>query len=209
MQAVRRGAVVATLALAASLSARPAPAVTTGCVRPADRALTTLTADGNLYVVVRSAQRRYIFGWSDQPVLSIPQALRLARALGFKGTDAQLFRRLSGDAIPGANFSDAGSIGDFTFACQGTYTATAVVRSNHGAITATRFWLQQGGLHVTRAFCMPEQWVRAGAWVSVKFHVPLATDAPVFTIDWNHDGKVDSVGPFRPGGGQFPTSDRC
>jgi hypothetical protein len=169
----------------------------------------TLIADGNLYVVVRSTQQRYIFGWSDKPVLSIPQALRLVRALGFKGTDAQLFRRLNGDAIPGANYSDAGSIGDFTFACRGTYTATALVRSDHGSITATRFWLQAGASRAARAFCMPEQWAPAGAWVSVRFHVPLEAAPPVFTIDWNADGKIDSAGPFRPGGAQFPTSDRC
>ena len=69
---------------------------------------------------------------------------------------------------------------------------------------------QQGGFpKVTRAFCMPEQWVRAGARVSVRFPVPLAAKAPVFTVDWNADGKPDSVGPFRPGGKRFPTSDRC
>ena len=214
VQAFRSGALVAAgvvaLAFAASLSAAPAAAIGTGCTRPPGRGLTTLAADGNLYVVVRSARRRYVFGWSDKPVLSIPQALRLVRALGFKGTDSQLFRRLSGDAIPGANYSDSGSVGDFTFACRGTYTATALVRSDHGAITATRFWLQQPGpSHVIRAFCMPEQWVPAGAWVSVRFHVPLGAAAPVFTIDWNADGKVDSVGPFRSGGARFPVSDRC
>jgi hypothetical protein len=171
---------------------------------------TTLVADGNLYVGVRSTDGRYIFGWSDQPVLTLPQALRLVRALGLTGTDAQLFRRLSAKAIPGATYADAGSIGNFTFTCQGTYTARAVVRSDHGAVSATRFWLQQGNpLHVTRAFCMPEQWVRAGARVSVRFHVPLAAAAPVFTIDWNADGKTDGVGPFRPGGKLFPTNDHC
>jgi hypothetical protein len=209
----RRSAValgVCAFGLFGSFSARPAAAGgTASCVRGSGGP-TTLVADGNLYVGVRSEQGRYLFGWSDQPVLSFPQALRLVRALGLNGTDAQLVRRLSGNAIPGATYSDAGAIGDFTFACKGTYTATAVVRSDHGAVTATRFWLQQGGFpKVTRAFCMPEQWVRAGARVSVRFPVPLAGKAPVFTVDWNADGKPDSVGPFRPGGKRFPTSDRC
>jgi len=51
--------------------------------------------------------------------------------------------------------------------------------------------------------------VPAGARVSVRFHVPLASSAPVFTIDWNGDGKIDSLGPFRAGGARFPVSDRC
>lgn len=197
------------LGLAAGLSARPGAASgAPGCVHGAGGP-TTLIADGNLYVAVRSAQRRYLFGWSDRPVLSFPEALRLLRALGFTGTDAQLLRRLTGSGIPAAIFADAGSIGNFTLGCRGTYTATALVRSDRGSITATRFWLHQGGLHVTRGFCMPEQWVPAGARVSVTFHVPLASAAPVFTIDWNHDGKPDSIGPFRRGGTRFPTSDRC
>ena len=171
---------------------------------------TTLVADGNLYVVVRSTRRRYLFGWSGRPVLSYPDALRLVRALGFTGTDAQLLRRLEGSKIPGASYANAGSISNFMLGCQGTYTATAVVRSDRGAITATRFWLQQGGLlRVTRAFCMPEQWVPVGARVSVTFHVPLAAAAPIFRIDWDGNGKVDSIGPFRRGGARFPTSDRC
>ena len=91
---------------------------------------TTVIADGNLYVVVRSAQRRYLFGASDRPVLSVREALRLVRALGFTGTDAQLIHRLGGNGIPGATYTDAGSISDFTLGCQGTYTATAVVRSD-------------------------------------------------------------------------------
>ena len=171
---------------------------------------TTVIADGNLYVVVRSAQRRYLFGASDRPVLSVREALRLVRALGFTGTDAQLIHRLGGNGIPGATYTDTGSISDFTLGCQGTYTATAVVRSDAGAITATRFWLQQGGpLHVTRAFCMPEQWVPAGARISVTFRAPLAAAAPVFAIDWDGNGKADSIGPFRRGGTRFPINDRC
>ncbi|HEY2374323.1 MAG TPA: hypothetical protein VGH82_17515 [Gaiellaceae bacterium] len=198
------------LALAASLFARPATAAgTTACAR-AGSGPTTLVADGNLYVAVRSGQKRYLFGWSDRPVLGFPEALHLIRALGFTGTDAQLLRRLEGSGIPGATFADAGSISNFTLGCRGTYTATALVRSDRGAITATRFWLQEGEPpHITRAFCMPEQWVPTGARVSVTFHVPLAAAAPVFTIDWDGNGQVDSLGPFRRGGTRFPTSDRC
>ena len=48
-----------------------------------------------------------------------------------------------------------------------------------------------------------------GAHVSVSFHVPLARAAPVFEIDWNGDGEVDSIGPFQPGGAGFPTTERC
>lgn len=198
---------LASLTLTATLSARSAASVESTCARSGS---TTLVADGNLYVVVRSAQRRYLFGSSGQPVLSVPEAISLIRALGFTGTNTQLFTRLSRAGIPGATYADAGSISNFTLGCSGTYTATAVVRSDHGAITATRFWLQQAGhIHVVRAFCMPEQWVPARAWVSVSFHVPLGSAPPVFTIDWNHDGKADSVGPFRPGGAAFPTSERC
>jgi hypothetical protein len=213
VQASGRGSAVAAgviaLAIAASLSTRPAAATgTRACVHAPGP--TTLIIDGNLYAVVRAAQRRYLFGASGRPVLSMPEALRLVRRLGFTGTDAQLFRRLEREGIPGAGYADAGSISNFTFGCQGTYTATAVVRTDRGAITATRFWLQQGGtLHVTRAFCMPEQWVPVGARVSVTFRVPLAAAAPVFAIDWDANGKVDSVGPFRAGGTRFPARDRC
>jgi hypothetical protein len=214
VQASRRGSAVAVgvlaLAIAASMASRPAAAVgTTACVHTGSGS-TTLIADGNLYVDVRSPRGRYLFGWSDQPVLSFPEALRLIRALGFTGTDAQLLRRLEGSGIPGASYADAGSIGNFTLGCRGRYTATALVRSDHGAITATRFWLQQGGtLRVTRAFCMPEQWVPAGARVSVTFQVPLAAAAPVFAIDWDGNGKIDSIGPFHAGGTRFPVDDRC
>ena len=214
MQAPGSGFAVAAglvaLAIAASLSARPAAALTTGACVHAPGGPTTLIADGNLYAVVRSAQRRYLFGWSGRPVQSFPEAIRLVRELGFTGSDVELSRRLSGAGIPGGTYSDQGSISDFTLSCQGRYTVTAVVRTDRGAITATRFWLQQGGLpRVTRAFCMPEQWVPAGARVSVTFRVPLAAASPVFAIDWDGNGKIDSIGPFRPGGKRFPTSDRC
>jgi len=171
---------------------------------------TRLVIDGYLYAVVRAPGQHFLFGSSGPPVETVPDALRLVRALGFTGTDAKLFDYLEKrNGIPGGRYEDAGSISNFDLTCGATYTATAVVRSRGGSIVATRFWLQQGTTHVTRAFCMPEQWVPAGARVSVRFHVPLPSSAPVFTIDWNGDGKIDSLGPFRAGGARFPVSDRC
>lgn len=155
---------------------------------------------------MRAPGRHYLFGSSGLLVETVPEALRLVRALGFTGTDARLFDLLDKQArVPGAQYSD----GEFDFGCRGTYTATALVRQKGGYIVATRFWLQQGETRVTGAFCMPEQWVPAGARVSVTFRVPLGTSAPVFRIDWDGNGKVDSVGPFRAGGARFPVSDRC
>jgi hypothetical protein len=101
---------------------------------------------------------------------------------------------------------------DFFLGCRGTYTALALVRAGGGgdAITGSRFWLRQGEQpHVTRAFCMPAQWLPVGARLAVTFQVPLAARAPVFTVDWNGDGKADSLGPFQPGGAGYPSSDRC
>ena len=171
---------------------------------------TRLVIDDYLYTVVRAPGQHYLFGSSGPPVETVPDALRLVRALGFTGTDAKLFDYLEKrNGIPGGRYEDAGSISNFDLTCGATYNATAVVRRRGGSIVATRFWLQQGTAHVTRAFCMPEQWVPAGARVSVRFHVPLASSAPVFTIDWNGDGKIDSLGPFRAGGARFPVSDRC
>ena len=171
---------------------------------------TRLVIDGYLYAVVRAPGQHYLFGSSGPPVETFPETLRLVRALGFTGTDSKLFEYLDKrNGIPGGRYEDDGSISNFDLTCGATYTATAVVRAKGGYIVGTRFWLQQGTTRVTRAFCMPEQWVPAGARVSVRFHVPLAASAPVFTIDWNGDGKVDSVGPFRAGGARFPVSDRC
>lgn len=170
---------------------------------------TTLSIDGNLYAVIRGEHQRYAFGGSGPPVSSVSEALTLIRKLGFGGTNAELFRRLAGSSIPGTDFADGGGSSDFFLTCRGSYRATALVRRDGRFITATRFWLRQGEPRVTRAFCMPEQWVPAGALVSVSFRVPLASAPPVFEIDWNGDGKVDSVGPFRPGGTAFPGSDRC
>jgi hypothetical protein len=168
----------------------------------------TLSIDGNLYAVIRAPGERFSFGGSGPPVSTFAEALRLVRHLGFKGTNAELLHRLD-MPIPGASFASGSGSSDFTFACRGTYRATALVRADHGSITGTRFWLRQGAAHVTRAFCMPAQWVPPGALVSVSFPVPLTRAAPVFEIDYDGDGKVDSVGPFEPGGAQFPSSERC
>jgi hypothetical protein len=170
---------------------------------------TTLSIEGNLYAVVRGEHDRHAFGGSGRPVSTVPEALTLIRKLGFRGTDAELFRRLSRGSIPGVDFADGGAGSDFVFTCRGSYRATALVRRDGRFISATRFWLRQGEPHVTRAVCMPEQWVPAGALVSISFRVPLARTPPVFEIDWNGDGKVDSVGPFRRGGAGFPSSGRC
>jgi len=179
---------------------------THGSACPRTGTSTKLILDGDLYAVVRAPGRHYLFGSSGILVETVPEALRLVRALGFTGTDSKLFDLLDKrDHISGALYND----GEYDFSCAGTYTATALVRQKGGYIVATRFWLQQGEPRVTRAFCMPEQWVPAGAHVSVTFRVPLGTSAPVFRIDWNGDGKVDSVGPFRAGGARFPVNDRC
>jgi hypothetical protein len=169
----------------------------------------TLSIEGNLYAVVRGEHDRYAFGGSGPYVLSFREAPALIRKLGFKGTDAQLVRRLSRSAIPGVDFAGGGGSSDFTFTCRGSYRATALVRRDGHGITGTRFWLSQGRPHVTRAFCMPEQWVPSGALVSIAFHVPLARTPPVFEIDWDGNGTVDSVGPFQRGGADFPNTERC
>jgi hypothetical protein len=167
---------------------------------------TRLVLDGYLYAVVRAPGRRFLFGSSGPPVETIPEALHLIRALGFTGTDSELLDTLmKRSTIPGAQYGD----GEFYFGCRGVYTVTAVVRQKGRFTTATRFWLQQGVTRVTRAFCMSGQWVPAGARVSVTFRTPLASSAPVFAIDLDGNGKVDRVGPFRPGGARFPISDRC
>jgi hypothetical protein len=168
-----------------------------------------LSIDGNLYAVVRAAHNRYAFGGSGPPVRNVPEALGLIRRLGFKGTDEQLLRRLSQTEIPGVDFAGGSGAGDFIFTCGGSYKATALVRSDRGSITGTRFWLRQGLPPVTRAFCMPEQWVPPGALVSVSFRVPLSRTPPVFEIDFDGNGTIDSVGPFRAGGAGFPQTDRC
>jgi hypothetical protein len=201
---------VVLLAVLAAAVAAPALHARTGAACGHGRAqLTTLSIEGNLYAMVRAADERYAFGWSGPPVLSLPEALTLIRHLGFKGTDAQLFRRLSQSEIPGADFADGGGSSDFTFTCRGSYRATALVRSDRRSITGTRFWLRQGDTRVARAFCMPEQWVPAGALVSVSFRIPLARTPPVFEIDFDGNGKIDSVGPFRTGGANFPQTERC
>jgi hypothetical protein len=107
------------------------------------------------------------------------------------------------------DFADGGGSSAFSFSCSGSYRATALVRSDRGTITGTRFWLRQGLGRLTRAFCMPEQWVPPGALVSLSFRVPLASRPPVFEIDFDGNGKVDSIGPFRAGGAGFPQTERC
>jgi len=47
------------------------------------------------------------------------------------------------------------------------------------------------------------------ALVSVSFRIPLARTPPVFQIDFDGNGKIDSVGPFRTGGAQLPQTERC
>jgi hypothetical protein len=197
------------LLLAAAVAAPGAPARDEARCAHGPAPPTTLSIDGNQYTVVRGEHDRQAFGWSGPPVSSFPEALGLARKLGFRGTNAELVRRFSRSAIPGVDFADGGGSSDFFFACRGSYRATALVRSDRGSITGTRFWLRQGQAPVTRAFCMPEQWVPPGALVTVSFRVPLARTPPVFEIDWNGDGKVDSVGPFRRGGAGFPSTERC
>jgi hypothetical protein len=192
-------------AAAPNLPARGNVGCEQGQVQP-----TTLSIEGNLYADVRGEHNRYAFGGSGPYVLSSQEALVLVRKLGFKGTNAQLVRRLSQSTIPGVDFGGSGgSSSDFTFTCRGSYRVTALVRREGHAITGTRFWLKQGRLRITRAFCMPEQWVPADALVSVSFRVPLARTPPEFEIDWDGDHKVDSIGPFRSGGARFPNTERC
>jgi hypothetical protein len=170
-------ALLASLAAAVAtpaVRARTDAACTDGRAQPA-----TLSIEGNLYAMVRAADERFAFGWSGKPVLSFPEALTLIRHLGFKGTDAQLLRRLSQSQIPGVDFADGGASSDFIFTCRGSYRATALVRSDRRSITGTRFWLRQGETRIARAFCMPEQWVPAEALVSVSFRIPRAHAAGV------------------------------
>jgi len=172
---------------------------------------TTLTIDGNFYAVVRGEHGRFAVGYSGPPVVGFQQSFRLMRKLGFGGTDAELLHQLVAKQLPGSDFADGSGSSDFFLSCPGTYTATALVRpETGGGITGSRFWLRQGlRPHVTRAFCMPAQWLPVGARLEVTFQVPLTAKAPVFSVDWNADGKPDSLGPFDPGGARFPLVDRC
>jgi len=205
---VRRATgIAAALALAAATASPAGHGQTeTACRGAAQPA--TFSIEGNLYAVVRAPGDRFAFGGSGPPVSTFAQALGLVRRLGFKGTDAQLLHRLD-SPIRGASFAGGSGSSDFTFTCRGTYRATALVRTDRGSISGTRFWLRQGRADAARAFCMPAQWVPPGALVSVSFPVPLTRAAPVFEIDFDGDGKVDSIGPFQPGGAQFPSSERC
>jgi hypothetical protein len=203
---------VACVALAAAgVAETPPPARAAATCANGRAPQTTLFIEGNLYAVVR-AQQHYLFGASGRTVLDFAEALRLIRALGYTNTKttAQVTTLIRRAGVPGATFSDGGGASEFDLDCRGVYTVTALVRREGNAITGTRFWLQLGQQpRLKRAFCMPEQWVPAGALVSVTFRAPLATTAPVFTIDWDGNGKIDSVGPFQPGGARFPSSERC
>ncbi len=201
------GALVALLVAAVAVPSAPG-STDAGCEH-GQAPRVTLSIDGNLYAVVRGEHDRTLFGASGPPVLSFPQAFRLIRKLGFEGTNAQLLRRLSNGGLPGVAFADGGGSSGFYFTCSGSYRTTAVVRLEGRSITGTRFWLRQGSQGDARAFCMPAQWVPAGALVSVSFRVPLGRAAPVFTIDWDGNGTVDSVGPFQAGGAGFRASQRC
>jgi hypothetical protein len=163
---------------------------------------TTLIIDGDLYGLVRTTSRTsgYLFGWSDTPVLSFDEALRLMHELGVKGTIAELLKL---PPLSGGESFNAGSIGNFDLHCANGYRATAVVK--HAGFT--RFWLQQqrGMLQkVTRAYCMPALNLPKGALLSAVFAAPLRATPPSYTVDRNRDGMVDGRGLFHHGGADFP-----
>jgi hypothetical protein len=107
------------------------PARSVGC-EPGSVQSTTLSIEGNLYAVVRGENHRYAFGGSGRYVLSFEEALGLIRRLGFKGTNAQLLRRISQSAIPGVDFADGGASSDFTFTCRQRH------RGQHRSVSARR-----------------------------------------------------------------------
>jgi hypothetical protein len=162
---------------------------------------TIVILDGVLYGDVQQG-RRFLFGWSDQPVLDFPQSLRLMRLLGLKGSTRQL---LALPSIRGADFADQGSYSNLTVRCVGSYHASFVTRS----FGLARFWLQEARTTVERSFCMPAQLLPRGARVSTEFSVPLGAAAPRYRIDRNADGIIDRTGSFKRGGTRFPESTRC
>ena len=201
--------VLAVAVLAGTASSRPAEPATVGSVCPyADVEETTVIIDGELYGMIRAPGPRYVFGWSGKPALDFPEAFRLVRLLGLKGSDRELFALLS-RGIRGADYSDGGSIGYFYLRCPGTYRAVVVVRGP-GAVPATRIWLHEE-LHgrVVRSFCMPGQWIWPRARLAVRFTAPLSAKPPTFEIDRNGDGRIDRRGTFRRGGAAFPSRVRC
>jgi hypothetical protein len=192
--------VAALLATSCVAAATGTPTAASSCDPNATRR-TIVILDGVLFGDVQQG-RRYLFGWSDQPVLDFPQQLRLMRLLGLKGTTKQL---LSLPSIRGGDFADAGSYSDLSVRCAGRYRASFVARSDGFA----RFWLQQARFEVERSFCMPAQLLPRGARVSTEFSVPLGAAAPRYSIDRNADGIIDRTGSFRRGGARFPISTRC
>src|SRR5690242_12971315 len=109
---MRRAAVAAAFLglLAAGLAEPEVHARVSACaqgrVQPA-----TLSIEGNLYAVVRANERHYAFGGSGPTVSTFAEALTLIRHLGFKGTTAQLLRRLDGQ-IPGVTFAGGSGSSD-------------------------------------------------------------------------------------------------
>ncbi len=190
--------VAALLAAVGVGAARSTPSAT--CDPGASRR-TIVVLDGVLFGDVRQGGR-YLFGWSDQPVLDFPQKLRLMRLLGLRGSTQQL---LSLPSIRGGDFADQGSYSDLSVRCPGLYRASFVARTGGLA----RFWLQEARSAVQRGFCMPAQLLPRGARVSTEFSVPLGAAAPRYRIDRNADGIIDRTGTFKRGGIRFPISTRC
>ena len=86
---------------------------------------TVVILDGVLYGDVQQG-RRFLFGWSDWPVLDFQQKLRLIRLLGLKGSAQQL---LTLPSIRGGDFADQGSYSNLSVRCAGVYHASFVTRS--------------------------------------------------------------------------------
>jgi hypothetical protein len=187
-----------SVGVVASLPARSTASVTCD---PSSIQRTIVILDGVLFGDVQQG-RRYLFGWSDRPVLDFPQSLRLMRLLGLKGSTKQL---LSLPSIRGGEFADSGSYSTLSVRCAGAYHASFVNRSDGFA----RFWLQQARFAVQRSFCMPAQLLPRGARVSTEFSVPLGAAAPRYSVDRNADGIIDRTGSFKRGGARFPVSTRC
>jgi hypothetical protein len=195
-----------TVSVVASL---PAPAASPPFARsaglvacdPGATQRTIVILDGVLFGDVRQG-RRFLFGWSDRPVLDFPEKLRLIRLLGLKGSAQQL---LALPSIRGGAFADEGSYSTLSVRCAGVYHASFVTRS----FGLVRLWLQQASTTVRRGYCMPAQLLPRGARVSTEFSVPLGAAAPRYRIDRDADGIIDRTGTFKRGGTLFPVSTRC
>jgi len=162
---------------------------------------TLVVLDGNLFGDVQQ-RTRYLFGWSDKPVLDPLESVRLKRLLGITGTAEHIFELPS---LPGGEFDDEGSYSNLTVRCPGQYTASFVTRERGFA----RFLLQQTRFSVQRSFCMHTQFLPKGARVSTQFAIPLKSRPPRFTVDINNDGHVDRSGSFNVGGSHFPDFIDC